>query len=105
MEPANAGEFKLLQVKVEAAKVRLKQAQLDLTSVLNLLTDLPAALKTGVMRAIETAFDDLGQAETHVLDMETIVRANASHLEVTTPSARCPHCLKPYGDATSGLET
>lgn len=97
MEPANAAEAELLQVKVDAAKSRLKQAQVDLTSVLNLLSDLPAALKTGVMRAIETAFEDLGEAEKHVLEVKEIVRARATGFGAAAPSDRCPHCSRPYG--------
>jgi hypothetical protein len=101
MEPANAEEMELLQVKVDAAKSRLKQAQVDLTSVLNLLGDLPAALKTGVMRAIETAFEDLGEAEKHVLEVKDIVRNRAIGSKAVAASDRCPHCSRPYQDATS----
>ncbi|HET7539609.1 MAG TPA: hypothetical protein VFK05_07050 [Polyangiaceae bacterium] len=73
MELANAAEMELLQVKVDAAKSRLKNAQVTLRSVLNLLSDLPAALKTGVMRIIETAFEDLEEAEKHVLELKAVV--------------------------------
>ena len=102
MEPANAAEMELLHFKVDAAKSRLKQAQVNLTSVLNLLSDLPDALKTGVMRVIETAFDDLGEAEKHVLEVKEIVRTRALGFEAVAPSDRCPHCSRPYQDATSG---
>ncbi|HET7539857.1 MAG TPA: hypothetical protein VFK05_08290 [Polyangiaceae bacterium] len=101
MEPASAAEMELLQVKVDAAKSRLKKAQVTLRSVLNLLSDLPAALKTGVMRVIETAFEDLEEAEKHVLELKDIVRARAMTLEAIASNDRCPHCSKPYIDATS----
>lgn len=101
MEPANAAEMELLQVKVDAAQSRLKKAQVNLTSVLNLLSDLPAALKTGVMRVIEDAFEDLGEAEKHVLELNDIVRARALTFQAVAPSDRCPHCSRPYQDATS----
>jgi hypothetical protein len=101
MEPANHAETELLQLKVDAAKSRLENAQVNLTSVLNLLSGLPEALKTGVMRVIETAFDDVGEAEKHVLEVKDIVRARAKSFEAVASSARCPHCSKPYKDATS----
>ena len=101
MEPANAAEMELLQAKVDAAKSRLKNAQVNLKSVLNLLSDLPAALKTGVMRVIETAFDDLEEAEKHVLDLKDVVRASAKTFEAVASSDRCPHCSKLYKDVTS----
>ncbi|HET9955881.1 MAG TPA: hypothetical protein VFQ61_15330 [Polyangiaceae bacterium] len=101
MEPTNAAEMVLLQIKVDAAKSRLEKAQVDLTSILNLLSDLPAALKTGVMRVIETAFEDLGEAEKHVLELKDIVRARATTFETVAPSDRCPHCSRPYKEATS----
>jgi hypothetical protein len=101
MEPANAAEMELLQAKVDAAKARLKNAQVNLKSVLNLLSDLPAALKTGVMRVIETAFEDLEAAEKHVLELKDIVRTRAMTFEAAAPSDRCPHCAKPYKEATS----
>lgn len=101
MEPANAAEMELLQAKVDAAKSRLKNAQGNLKSVLNLLGELPAALKTGVMRVIETAFEDLEAAETHVLELKDIVRTRAMTFEAVASSDRCPHCSKPYKDATS----
>lgn len=101
MEPANAAEMELLQIKVDAAKSRLESAQVNLTSVLNLLSDLPAALKTGVMRVIETAFEDLGEAEKQVLELKDIVRARAMTFEAVAASERCPHCSRSYKDATS----
>lgn len=101
MEPANAAETELLQLKVDAAKSRLENAQVNLTSVLNLLSDLPEALKTGVMRVIETAFNDVGEAEKHVLEVKDIVGARAKSLEAVASSDRCPHCSKPYKEATS----
>ena len=101
MEPAKATEMELLQVKVDAAKSRLKNAQVNLKSVLNLLSDLPAALKTGVMRVIETAFEDLEGAEKHVQELKDIVRARATSFEAVASSDRCPHCSRPYKDATS----
>lgn len=101
MEPANVAEMELLQVKVDAAKSRLKNAQVNLRSVLNLLGDLPAALKTGVMRVIETAFEDLGEAEKHVLELKDIVQARAMAFEAVAASERCPHCSKPLKNVTS----
>jgi hypothetical protein len=103
MEPANAAEMELLQVKVDAAKSRLKNAQVNLTSVLNLLSDLPEALKTGVVRVIETAFDDLGVAEKHVVEVKDIVHARALTFQSVASSDRCPHCSRPYTDATSSF--
>jgi hypothetical protein len=96
MDTASAAETELLQANVTAAKSRLRQAQRNLTSVLNLLSELPDALKTGVMRAIETSFEDLGQAEKHVVEMEDIVRNQASGAHVGGPGTRCPHCERPY---------
>jgi DNA repair exonuclease SbcCD ATPase subunit len=101
MEPANAVETELLQTKVDAAKSRLENAQVNLKSVLNLLSDLPDALKTGVMRAIETAFENVGEAEKHVLELKGIVHARAMTLKAVAPSDCCPHCSRPYKDATS----
>lgn len=105
MEPANAAEMDLLQVKVDAAKSRLDRAQVDLTAVLSLLSDLPAALKTGVMRVIETAFEDLGEAEKHVLELRDIVRSRAASFEAVASNDRCPHCSRPYKEAPSSSRT
>lgn len=102
MEPAHAAEMELLQLKVDAAKTRLRNAQVNLTSVLNLLSGLPEALKTGVIRVIETAFDDLGEAEKSVLEVKDIVRARAKTFEAVASSDHCPHCSRPYKDTTSG---
>jgi hypothetical protein len=102
MEPANAAEMEL---QVDAAKSRLDKAQGDLTAVLSLLSDLPAALKTGVMRVIETAFEDLGEAEKHVLELRDIVRSRAASFEAGSPKDRCPHCSRPRENATSSSRT
>ncbi|MFZ5893426.1 MAG: hypothetical protein ACOY0T_20360 [Myxococcota bacterium] len=99
MEPAKATKIELLQANVDAAKSRLRQAQVELDSVLNLLPDLPPALKTGVMRAIESAFDDLGQAENHLIEMESAVSVQLSKAEPVAPLDHCPHCLRPYTSA------
>ena len=101
MEPANTAEMELLQAKVDSAKFRLKNAQVNLESVLNLLSELPAALKTGVMRVIEAAFEDLGEAEKHVLELKDIVHARAMTFEAVASSDRCPHCSRLYKDTTS----
>ncbi len=104
MELANAAEMELLPVKVDAAKSRLRNAQVNLKSVLNLLSDLPAALKTGVMRVIETAFADLEEAEKHVLELKDMVRARALTFAAVASSDRCPHCAKPIGGVTSSSD-
>jgi hypothetical protein len=87
MEPANAADMDLLQTKVDAAKSRLKNAQVNLTSVLNLLSDLPDALKTGVMRVIEAAFEDLGEAEKHVLELKDLVLSSRGPDSSSAPRA------------------
>jgi hypothetical protein len=96
MDATNVAELELLRAKVDGAAARLKRAQLDLTSILSLLRELPPALKTGVMRVVETAFQDLGQAEADVLEMANIVRARGAAGEVGAPRERCPHCSRPY---------
>ena len=67
-------EAAVLKSKVDAAKLRLLNAQKELDSVLEQLAELPLGLKTGVMKAIESAFDELKQAELYVTEVEEIVR-------------------------------
>jgi hypothetical protein len=66
----------LLQTKVEEATSRLSRARVELQSVLEVLTDLPSALKTGVIHAIEAAFVEVQQAEFDVARVAEIVRLN-----------------------------
>lgn len=99
VKDGNAAKMALLHANVDAAKSRLKQAQIELNSVLTQLPELPAALKTGVMRAIENAFQDLGHAEEHLLDMEDAVSVQLSASEPITSLEQCPHCLRPYDSA------
>ena len=79
-------EAAVLKSKVDAAKLRLLNAQKELNSVLEQLAELPLGLKTGVMKAIESAFDELKQAELYVTEVEEIVREE-SPAEVVEASA------------------
>lgn len=82
-------ETVLLEAKMDAARSRLKQAQVDLAEVLELLAGMPLALKTGVMRAIETAFEEVQQAEGHVAEVNEIVRVSRA-LEMGVTSTELP---------------
>jgi len=71
-------DLALLKSKLDAARTRLIKAQKELNSVLEQMADLPLGLKTGVMKAIETAFDELKQAELHVIEMDEFVAETRS---------------------------